>query len=136
MRETQTVTSAILNSDRDRYLVVAIHQIMEEYGWKTIGNHFDAGFHFHNMIFVNPKSLLERIDLKTRMIRGHLDVSSFGATNNKGILNKFFDLDVRKIPKTFNLCKQVSDETAIINELLLRNAVGIGTKELEDSANK
>ena len=134
MRDTQTGTSTAVNVDKDRYLVVAIHQIMEEYGWNSIENHF--GVNYHNIVFTKPHSSLEKVELKAQVIGNHLDISFLGVSDKKGVLDKFFDFNVREIPKKFDLNKYVSDEMKILNQQRLRNAVGIVIKELEDSAKK
>lgn len=121
-------------SDKHKYLIVAIHQIMEENGWKGIEKHI--GTQYDLIIYVNPDSNLEKIELKAQVLGTRLNVNFLGRFAKKNILDKIFDLNTYEIPKKFELAKYVADDGSILNEQRLRNAIGIVVKELEDAADK
>lgn len=114
--------------------MVAIHQIMEEYGWRGIEKQF--GVVKHHIIYVKPDSPLEKIEIKSNIVGNHMDVDFFGITPEKGILDKVFDFNVRVVRKTFEIDKYVTDDLKIINEQSLRNTVIIAIKQLEAVASK
>jgi hypothetical protein len=115
------------HSSKDKYLVVAIHQMMEEYGWKGMK---------HHIIYIKPDSPLEKIELKSNILGNHMDVDFLGVTPKKGILDKVFDFNVRVVRKTFEIDKYVTNDLKITNEQNLRNTVIVVIKELEAVASK
>ncbi|AGB48679.1 hypothetical protein Metho_0410 [Methanomethylovorans hollandica DSM 15978] len=119
-------------SSKDKYLVVAIHQIMEEYGWRGIEKQF--GIVKHHIIYVKPGSPLEKIELKSNIVGNHMDVDFLGMTPEKGILDKVFDFNVRVVRKTFEIDKYVTNDQKIANEQSLRNTIIVAIKQLEDIA--
>ena len=116
---------------KDKYLAVAIHQIIEEYGWKGIEKNFGAD---HNMIYVKSGSLLDKIEVKAHKVGNRLDVSFLGITPKKGLLDKIFDFNVREIPKSFELHKYVSDDMNVLEKQHLSTIIEVVLKELEDVA--
>jgi len=130
MSDHKTETGAPVGADR--YLAVAIHQMMEECGWKAIETNF--GIESHNMVYIKPGSLLEKIEVKANVHAGLLNISFLGAVSEKGLMDKLFDLNVQEIRKTFNLSKYVSPDMKILNEQRLRNTVTVITTELENTA--
>jgi len=121
--------SAGLHSSKDKYLVVAIHQIMEECGWRGIEKQFsDMKQH---IIYVKSASLLEKIEVKSNIVGNHIDVDFVGVTPKKGFLDKVFDFNVRVVRKTFEIDKYVTNDFKITNEQTLRNTVMVVIKELE-----
>ncbi|WP_321419360.1 hypothetical protein [uncultured Methanomethylovorans sp.] len=123
-----------LHSSKDKYLVVAIHQITEECGWRGIEKQF-ADMKQH-VIYVKSDSPLEKIELKFNLLGNHLDVDFVGVTPKKGLLDKVFDFNVRVVRKTFEIDKYVTNDFKITNEQNLRNTVMVVIKELEDVVNK
>ncbi len=121
-------------SSKDKYLAVAIHQIMEEYGWRGIEKQF--GIVKHHLIYVKPDSPLEKIEVKSNIVGNHMDVDFFGMTPEKGILDKVFDFNVRVVRKTFEIDKYVTNDQKIANEQSLRNTIIVAIKQLEDVAGK
>lgn len=121
-------------SSKDRYLIVALHQLMEEYGWRGIEKHFTSGR--HTIIYVKPDSPLDKIELRANVLGNHMDVDFYGFTPKKGLMDKFFDFNVRVVRKSFDASTYVSDEMRIINDQNLRNAIIIVIKELEEVAQK
>lgn len=118
-----------LHSSKDKYLVVAIHQIVEECGWRGIEKQFsDMKQH---IIYVKSDSLLEKIEVKSNIVGNHLDVDFVGVTPKKGLMDKIFDFNVRVVRKTFEIDKYVSNDFKITNEQTLRNTVMVVIKELE-----
>jgi hypothetical protein len=122
------------HSSKDKYLVVAIHQMMEEYGWRGIEKQF--GVVKHHIIYVKPDSPLEKIELKSNILGNHMDVDFLGVTPKKSILDKVFDFNVRVVRKTFEIDKYVTNDLKITNEQNLRNTVIVAIKELEDIGSK
>ena len=116
----------------DKSLIVAIHQIIEESGWKGIETNF--GVSSHNMVYIMPDSHLDKIEVKATVRGNHLDVNFLGFTPKKGLLDKVFDLNVQDVPKSFNISKYVSSDKSILNEQRLRNVIGVVLKELENVA--
>ncbi len=121
-------------SSKDRYLIVALHQLMEEYGWRGIEKHFESGK--HTVIYVRPDSLLDKIELKANVLGNHMDVDFFGYTPKKGLMDKFFDFNVRVVRKSFEINRYVSDEAKITEEQHLRNMVALALRQLEEVAEK
>lgn len=119
------------NSGKDKYLAVAIHQIIEEYGWKGIEKQFGAD---HHMIYVKSGSPLDKVEVKAHKVGNRLDVNFLGITPKKGLLDKVFDFNVREIPKRFELHKYVSDDMTVLEEQHLTTIIGVVLKELEDVA--
>lgn len=119
---------------KDKFLIVAIHQMVEEYGWKGIEKNF--GVESHHMVYVKSDSSLDKIEVKAHVMGNHLDVAFLGVMPKKGLLDKVFDFNVHEVPKTFEFAKYVSDDLKILNEQRLRNVVGIVIKELEEPAEK
>ena len=115
----------------DKSLIVAIHQIIEESGWKGIETNF--GVSSHNMVYIMPDSHLDKIEVKATVRGNYLDVNFLGFTPKKGLLDKVFDLNVQDVPKSFHISKYVLDKS-IQNEQRLRNAIGVVLKELENIA--
>jgi hypothetical protein len=122
------------HSSKDKYLVVAIHQMMEEYGWRGIEKQF--GVVKHHIIYVKQDSPLEKIEIKSNILGNHMDVDFLGVTPEKSILDKVFDFNVRVVRKTFEIDKYVTNDLKITNEQNLRNTVIVAIKELEDIASK
>jgi hypothetical protein len=120
------------SSSKDTYLVVALHQLMEEYGWRGIEKHF--GSFKHHIIYVKSDSPLDKIELKANVLGNHMDVDFLGVTPKKGLLDKYFDFNVRVIRKSFDISEYVSKDQKIINEQILRNTIIVVTKQLEDAA--
>lgn len=116
----------------DKSLIVAIHQIIEESGWKGIETNF--GVSSHNMVYIMPDSHLDKIEVKATVRGNHLDVNFLGFTPKKGFLDKVFDLNVQDVPKSFSISKYVSSDKSILNEQRLRNTIGVVLKELENVA--
>ena len=116
----------------DKSLIVAIHQIIEESGWKGIETNF--GVSSHNMVYIMPDSHLDKIEVKATVRGNYLDVNFFGFTPKKGLLDKVFDLNVQDVPKSFHISKYVSSDKSIQNEQRLRNVIGVVLKELENVA--
>ena len=132
MSDHETKTDAPVGADR--YLTVAIHQLMEECGWKAIETNF--GIESHNMVYIKPDSLLEKIEIKAYVHESMLNVSFLGTVSKKGLMDKLFDLNVQEIRKTFNIAKYVSQDMKIQNEQRLRNVVTVINSELENTAKK
>lgn len=120
------------SSSKDKYLVVALHQLMEEYGWRGIEKHF--GFVKHHIIYVKPGSPLDKIELKANVIGNRMDVDFLGATPQKGLLDKVFDFNVRVVRKSYEINKYVSNDMKITNEQLLRNDIIVVIRQLEEVA--
>ncbi len=118
-------------SGKDKFLAVALHQIIEENGWKGIEKHFSVNY---QMIYVKSGSSLEKIEVKAHKLGNHLEVKFLGVTPKKNLLDKFFDFNVREIPKSFDLNKYVSDDMQVVDEQQLRNIVGVVIRELENVA--
>ena len=116
----------------DKSLIVAIHQIIEESGWKGIETNF--GVSSHNMVYIMPDSHLDKIEVKATVRGNYLDVNFLGFTPKKGLLDKVFDLNVQDVPKSFHISKYVSSDKSIQNEQRLRNVIGVVLKELENIA--
>ncbi|WP_292484417.1 hypothetical protein [Methanohalobium sp.] len=121
-------------SDKHKHLIVAIHQIMEEYGWRGIEKHI--GSQYDLIIYVKSDSNLEKIELKAQVLGTRLSVNFLGRFAKRNILDKIFDLNTYEIPKKFELAKYVADDGSILNEQRLRNVIGIVLRELEDAAGK
>ncbi|WP_406658197.1 hypothetical protein V7O62_06530 [Methanolobus sp. ZRKC2] len=119
------------SSSKDKYLVVALHQLMEEYGWRGIEKHF--GFVKHHIIYVKPDSPLDKIELKANVLGNHMDVDFLGVTPKKGLLDRVFDFNIRVVRKSFEISKYVSNDMKILNEQSLRNNVVIVIKQLEEA---
>ena len=119
-------------SAKDKYLIVAIHQLMEEHGWNGIEENF--GVESHNMVYINPKSHLERIEIKAHVMGVFLNVSFWGISSEKGTLEKSLDLNRKEIPKKFEINKYVSPDLKILNEQRLRNTITVVVKQLEMAA--
>lgn len=132
MKDSSGNLSAVLHSSKDKYLVVAIHQMMEEYGWRGIEKQF--GDMSQHIIYVKSDSLLEKIEIKSNILGNHMDIDFIGVTPKKGLLDKVFDFNVRVVRKTFEIDKYVSDDFKIKNEQNLRNTVIVVIKELESIA--
>lgn len=122
------------HSSKDKYLVVAIHQIMEEYGWRGIEKQF--GVVKHHIIYVKPGSPLQKIELKSNIVGNHMDVDFLGMTPEKGLMDKVFDFNVRVVRKTFEIDKYVTNDLKVTNEQNLRNTIIVAIKQLEDVASK
>ncbi|TGC09665.1 hypothetical protein [Methanolobus halotolerans] len=121
-------------SSKDKYLIVALHQLMEEYGWRGIEKHF--GFVKHHIIYVKPDSLLDKIELKANVLGNHMDVDFLGESPKKGLLDRVFDFNVRVVRKSFEISKYVSDDMRILHEQNLRNIIVIVIKQLEEIESK
>ncbi len=132
MSDHKTKTDAPVGADR--YLIVAIHQMIEECGWKAIETNF--GVESHNMVYIKPDSLLEKIEIKANVHASMLIVAFLGTVSEKGLMDKLFDLNVQEIRKTFNVAKYVSPDMKLKNEQSLRNVVTVITNELENTAKK
>ncbi|MDK2833031.1 MAG: hypothetical protein PWR29_163 [Methanolobus sp.] len=132
MKSPDVKTGTGGNSSKDRYLIVALHQLMEEYGWRGIEKHFASSR--HTIIYVKPGSPLDKIELRANVLGNHMDVDFYGYTPKKGLMDKFFDFNVRVVRKSFEISAYVSDEMKITSEQNLRNAIGIVLKELEEVA--
>jgi outer membrane lipoprotein-sorting protein len=129
MKDYSGDLSAGLHSSKDKYLVVAIHQIMEECGRRGIEKQFsDMKQH---IIYVKSASLLEKIEVKSNIVGNHIDVDFVGVTPKQGFLDKVFDFNVRVVRKTFEIDKYVTNDFKITNEQTLRNTVMVVIKELE-----
>ncbi|WP_406670337.1 hypothetical protein V7O67_14240 [Methanolobus sp. ZRKC4] len=120
------------SSSKDKYLVVALHQLMEEYGWRGIEKHF--GFVKHHIIYVKPDSPLDKIELKANVLGNHMDVDFLGVTPKKGLLDRVFDFNIRVVRKSFEISKYVSNDMKILNEQLLRNDIIVVIRQLEEVA--
>lgn len=118
------------HSSKDKYIVVAINQLMEEYGWRGIEKQF--GDVKNHIIYVKPNSPLDKIELNSYIIGNHIDIDFSGITPQKGILDKVFDFNVRVVRKQFEISKYVNDEFKIQNEIDLRNIILIVIKQLEE----
>ncbi len=129
MSNSKTGTGAAADSGKDRYLAVAIHQVMGEYGWKGIEKHFGADY---KIIYIKSDSPLEKIELRAHKLGNHLDVKFLGFTPKKGLMDRMFDFNVREIPKEFPLNNYISDDMELMNEQRLRNILGVVIRELED----
>jgi len=134
MHSSDIETSTGGSSSKDRYLIVALHQLMEESGWRGIEKHFASGR--HTIIYIKPDSILDKIELKAFILGNHMDVDFLGFTPQKSLLDKVFDFNVRVVRKSFEISKYVSEEMKIINEQNLRNTVIIVIKQLEEAAEK
>ncbi|WP_094227311.1 hypothetical protein [Methanolobus psychrotolerans] len=134
MSNPSTGSGTGTSSNKDKYLVVALHQLMEEYGWRGIEKHF--GFVKHHVIYVKPGSPLDKIELKANVLGNHMDVDFLGATPKKGLLDKVFDFNVRVVRKSYEINNYVSNDMKIINEQSLRNSIVVVIKQLEEAAEK
>ncbi|WP_407355577.1 hypothetical protein [Methanolobus sp. WCC5] len=134
MSNPSTGSGTGASSSKDKYLVVALHQLMEEYGWRGIEKHF--GSVKHHIIYVKQGSPLDKIELKANVLGNHMDVDFLGITPQKGLLDKVFDFNVRVVRKSFEIDKFVSDDMKITSEQNLRNTIVIVIKSLEDVAKK
>lgn len=132
MSNPSTGSGTGTSSSKDKYLVVALHQLMEEYGWRGIEKHF--GFVKHHIIYVKPGSALDKIELKANVLGNHMDVDFLGITPQKGLLDKVFDFNVRVVRKSFEIDKYVSGDMKIRNEQDLRNIIVVVIKQLEEVA--
>ncbi|MDO9516982.1 MAG: hypothetical protein Q7J10_02925 [Methanosarcinaceae archaeon] len=119
---------------KDKFLIVSIHQMVEESGWKGIETNF--GVESHHMIYVKRDSPLDKIEVKAHVMGNHLDVTFLGVAPKKGLLDKVFDFNIQEVPKTFEFAKYVTDDINILNEQRLRNTIAVVIKELEESAKK
>jgi hypothetical protein len=119
-------------ASKDRYLIVAIHQLMEEYGWNGIEENF--GVESHNMVYINSESHLERIEIKAHVMGVFLNVNFLGVATEKGTLDKALDFNTQEIPKKFEINKYVSPDLKILNEQRLRNTIAVVIKKLEMAA--
>ncbi len=119
-------------ASNDRYLIVAIHQLMEEYGWNGIETNF--GVESHNMVYINSESHLERIEIKAHVMGVFLNVNFLGVATEKGTLDKALDFNTQEIPKKFEINKYVSPDLKILNEQRLRNTIAVVIKQLEMAA--
>jgi len=119
-------------TSKDKYLIVAIHQLMEEYGWNGIEENF--GVESHNMVYIKPESHLERIEIKAHVMGTFLNVNFLGISPEKGALDKALDFNTHEIPKKFEINKYVSPDLKILNEQRLRNALAVIIKQLEMAA--
>ncbi|MCD4703194.1 MAG: hypothetical protein K8R64_02650 [Methanosarcinaceae archaeon] len=129
MSDSNIGTGAAVDFGKDRYLAVAIHQVMGEYGWKGIEKHFGADY---KIIYIKSDSPLEKIEVRAHKMGNRLDVEFLGSTPKKGLMDRVFDFNVREIPKKFSLNNYISDDMKLMNEQRLRNIVGVVVKELED----
>ncbi|WP_292461588.1 hypothetical protein [Methanolobus sp.] len=134
MNSPEVKTGTGGSSSKDRYLIVALHQLMEEYGWRGIEKHFASSK--HTIIYIKPDSSLDKIELRANVLGNHMDVDFLGFTPEKGLLDKVFDFNVRVVRKSFETSTYVSDEMKITNEQNLRNTVIIVLKQLEEAAEK
>ncbi|SFM86116.1 hypothetical protein [Methanolobus profundi] len=132
MSNPSTGSGTGTSSSKDKYLVVALHQLMEEYGWRGIEKHF--GFVKHHIIYVKPGSSLDKIELKANVLGNHMDVDFLGITPQKGLLDKVFDFNVRVVRKSFEIDKYVSKDMKITNEQDLRNNIIVVVRQLEEVA--
>ncbi len=132
MSNPSTGSSTGTSSSKDKYLVVALHQLMEEYGWRGIEKHF--GFVKHHVIYVKPGSPLDKIELKANVLGNHMDVDFLGVTPQKGLLDKVFDFNVRVVRKSFEINKYVTNDMKITNEQDLRNNIVVVIRRLEEVA--
>ncbi len=119
---------------KDKYLMVAIHQIIEGYGWAAVENHFAENY--FNFIYRKPGSSLEKIEIKAYYVGNHLDMSFIGYTGKKSLMSRIFDFNVLETTKRFDLNKYVSDDMKILNEDRLRNVISVVIKELENASKK
>ncbi|MFP4654587.1 MAG: hypothetical protein ACLFMM_02750 [Methanohalobium sp.] len=131
MSGTNPGTTSTRGSDKHKYLIVAINQIMEENGWKGIEKHI--GSQYDLIIYVKSGSNLEKVELKAQVLGTRLNVNFLGRFAKKTMLDKIFDLNTYEILKKFELAKYVADDGSILNEQRLRNTIGIVIKELEDA---
>ncbi len=134
MSNPSTGSGTGTSSSKDKYLVVALHQLMEEYGWRGIEKHF--GFVKHHIIYVKPGSPLDKIELKANVLGNHMDVDFLGVTPQKGLLDKVFDFNVRVVRKSLEIEKYVSNDMKIKNEQDLRNSIVVVIRQLEEVAEK
>ncbi|WP_292466305.1 hypothetical protein [Methanolobus sp.] len=134
MSNPSTGSGTGTSSSKDKYLVVALHQLMEEYGWRGIEKHF--GSVKHHIIYVKPGSSLDKIELKANVLGNHMDVDFLGITPQKGLLDKVFDFNVRVVRKSFEIGKYVSNDMKITNGQSLRNDIIVVIKQLEEVAEK
>lgn len=132
MSNPSTGSSTGGSSSKDKYLVVALHQLMEEHGWRGIEKHFGSAK--HHIIYVKSGSPLDKIELKANVLGNHMDVDFLGVTPKKGLLDKYFDFNVRVVRKSFEVSKYVSQDQKIINEQALRNNIIVVIKQLEEAA--
>ncbi|MGP8321954.1 MAG: hypothetical protein ACT6FE_06495 [Methanosarcinaceae archaeon] len=119
-------------SAKDKYLIVAIHQLMEEHGWNGIEENF--GVESHNMVYINSESHLERIEIKAHVMGTFLNVNFLGVSPKEGTLDKALDFNTKEIPKKFEINKYVSPDLKILNEQRLRNTITVVIKQLEMAA--
>ncbi len=134
MSNPSTGSGTGTSSSKDKYLVVALHQLMEEYGWRGIEKQF--GFVKHHIIYIKPGSPLDKIELKANVLGNHMDVDFLGVTPQKGLLDKVFDFNVRVVRKSFEISKYVSNDLKITNEQDLRNNIIVVIRQLEEVAEK
>ncbi|WMW25896.1 hypothetical protein RE474_04040 [Methanolobus sediminis] len=134
MSNPSTGSGTGTSSSKDKYLVVALHELVEEYGWRGIEKHF--GSVKHHIIYIKPGSPLDKIELKANVLGNHMDVDFLGVTPQKGLLDKVFDFNVRVVRKSFEISKYVSNDMKITNEQDLRNTVVVVIKQLEEVAEK
>ncbi|MCS3923101.1 hypothetical protein [Methanosalsum natronophilum] len=119
---------------KDKYLMVAINQIIEDYGWVIVENHFAENY--FNFIYRKQNSFLEKIEIKAYYVGNHLDMSFIGYTGKKSLMSKIFDFNVIETTKRFDLNKYVSDEMQVLNKERLRNIISVVIKELEQASEK
>ncbi len=119
---------------KDKYLMVAINQIIEDYGWVIVENHFAENY--FNFIYRKQNSFLEKIEIKAYYVGNHLDMSFIGYTGKKSLMSKIFDFNVIETTKRFDLNKYVSDEMEVLNKERLRNIISVVIKELEKASEK
>lgn len=119
-------------SSKDKYIMVAIHQLMEEYGWRDIEKQFGV-IHSH-FIFIKPDSFLDKIEVNSNLLGNHIDVDFLGVTPKKGILDKVFDFNIRVVRRQYDVSEYVADDYQIKNESNLRNSVLLAIKQLEEFA--
>jgi hypothetical protein len=129
---SDTIKGTSGSAGKDKPLIVAIHQIMEESGWKGIETNF--GVSSHNMVYIMSDSNLDKIEVKATVRGNYLDVNFLGFTPKKGFLDRVFDLNVQDVPKSFKISKYVSSDMNIQNEQILRNVIGVVLKQLENVA--
>ena len=120
------------SSSKDKFLVVTLHQLMEEYGWRGIEKHFGSVKLY--IIYVKSDSPLDKIELKANVLGNHMDVDFLGVTPKKGLLDKYLDFNVRVVRKSFEISKYVSQDHKITNDQALRNTIVVVIKQLEESA--
>ncbi|HJH31587.1 MAG TPA: hypothetical protein C5S50_05295 [Methanosarcinaceae archaeon] len=129
MSDHSTAKGDTVSAAKDKYLIVAIHQLMEGYGWNGIEENF--GVESHNMVYIKSESHLERIEIKAHVMGVFLNVSFLGISPKKGTLDKALDFNTQEIPKKFEISKYVSSDLKILNEQRLRNAIAVVIKQLE-----